>query len=152
MDPVLVFGVTGLFLLLGGGLLFVGVRSMRAARASRAWPATQGTIVSSELFTSGRGKSRWYKAQISYTFTVSGQSYTGQRVFFGDSRSSNMGREQKVVDRYQAGAPVEVFYDPQQPQEAVLERRTGGTNLTYLILGSVLLVFAVFMAVMGFLQ
>ena len=47
---------------------------------------------------------------------------------------------------------MEVFYDPQQPQQAVLERRIGGTNVTYLILGSVVLMLAVFVLVMGLLQ
>ena len=149
---MLVFGVTALFMLLGGGLLFIGIRAKRTAAASRAWPSAQGTIASSQLLAVGRGKSRWYKAQVTYTFAANGHAYTGERVMFGDARSSSMAKEQRVVDRYQQGAPVEVFYNPQQPQEAVLERRTSGTTLTYLILGTVLLVFALFMAVMGLVQ
>ncbi len=149
---MLVFGVTAFLMLLGGGLLFLGIRAKRTAGASRAWPSAQGTIVSSQLLASGRGKSRWYKAQVSYTFAANGQSYTGERVMFGDARSSSMAKEQGVVDRYKQGAAVEVFYNPQQPQDAVLERRTSGTTLTYLILGTVVFILAVFVAVMGLLQ
>ena len=152
MDPVLVVVVTAVMALFGGGLLFIGIRSRRAAQASRAWPSTQGTVASSQVITSGSSRSRWYKAQVTYTFTVDGQNYTSDKVFFGDARSSSMAKEQRVVDRYKAGAPVEVFYNPQQPQEAVLERRTGGTTLVYLILGCVLLLIAGFVAVMGATQ
>ena len=152
MDPVLVVVVNAVLALFGGGLLFIGIRSRRAAQASRAWSSTQGTVDSSQVITSGSNRSRWYKAQVTYTFTVNGQSYTSDKVFFGDARSSSMAKEQRVVDRYKAGAPVEVFYSPQQPQEAVLERRTGGTTLVYLILGSVLLLMAGFVAVMGATQ
>lgn len=152
MDPALVLGLVAMFVLLGGGLLFVGIRSMRAASASRAWSSAQGTITSSQLMTGGQRNSRWYKPQITYTYTANGQTYTGEKVFFGDARSSSMAKEQKMVDRYKQGAQVEVFYNPQQPQEAVLERRTGGTNMVYLILGSVVFLLGVFVAVMGLLQ
>ena len=152
MDPGLVLVVSAVLALVGGGLLFIGIRSKRAAQASRAWSSTQGTVDSSQVIASGSQRSKWYKAQVTYTFKVNGQSYTSDKVFFGDARSSSMPKEQRVADRYKAGAPVEVFYNPQQPQEAVLERRTGGTTVVYLILGSVLLLLAVFVAVMGLTQ
>ena len=152
MDPVLVLGVSALLMLLGGGLLFMGISAKRTAGASRAWPSAPGTIISSQVLAGGGGKSRWYKAQVTYTFAANGQTYTGERVMFGDARSSSMAKEERVVAQYVQGAPVEVFYNPQQPQEAVLERRTSGTTLTYLILGAVVLMLSVFVAVMGMLQ
>ena len=152
MDPGLVLVVTAGLALLGGGLLFIGIRSKRAAQASRAWSSTQGTVDSSQVITSGSQRSQWFKAQVTYTFTVNGQRYTSDKVFFGDARSSSRPKEQRVADRYQAGGPVEVFYNPQQPQEAVLERRTGGSTMVYLVLGSVLLLMAMFVVVMGLSQ
>lgn len=152
MDAAVVFGLVGLFLLLGGGMLFLGLRGMRAARASHGWPSEPGTVISSELITSGGRKSRWYHAQVTYTFVVNGQSYTGDKVVFGDPRSSSMAKQQRAVDRYTPGAHVEVFYNPQQPQEAVLERKTGGGSVSRVVMGALLLIMAVFVAVMALAQ
>jgi hypothetical protein len=152
MNPALVLGMAAAFALLGGGFLFLGMRSLSAARASRLWPSTPGKVTSSQLMIGGSRSSRWYKAQVAYTFAVNGQSYTGEKVFFGDSRFRSRGKPESVVDRYREGAEVEVFYDPQQPQQAVLERRTGGGNTTYLILGSMFMILAAFVAVAGLIH
>ena len=149
MDPAVVLGVAGVLALLGGGFLFLGMRSLNAARASRLWPSTSGKVTSSQLMAGGTRSRPWYKAQVAYMFSVNGQSYTSEKLFFGDSRSNSSGKQQALVDRYREGADVEVFYNPQQPAQAVLERRTGATNTIYLILGPGLLILALFVVIMG---
>ena len=142
MDPVVVFLAGGALAALGGVFVFSGVRNMRRASQSMKWPSVPGTITSSQLVTGGTIRSRWYKAHVTYTFSVNGQTYTGDKVVFGDARSGNQPQEQAVVSRYTAGAPVEVFYDPLQPQQAVLQRKTRG-SISYLIAG----VFLIFMGI-----
>ncbi|HVF72946.1 MAG TPA: DUF3592 domain-containing protein [Chthoniobacterales bacterium] len=152
MDPAVVLGVTGVFALVGGLFLFLGLRSLSAARASQLWPSTPGKITSSQLMAGGTRSKPWYKPQVTYTFAVNGQAYTGENVFFGNARSNSSGKPQAVVDRYREGAEVEVFYNPHQPQQAVLERRTGPSNTIFLILGPLLLILAAFVAIMGLMQ
>lgn len=152
MDPAVVLVVAGVFGLVGGGFLFLAMRTLSAARASGLWPSTPGKVTSSQLMVGGGRSKRWYKAQVVYLFSVNGRDYTSERVFFGDSRSNRSGKQQAVVDRYREGAEVEVFYNPQQPEQAVLERKTGATNTLYLILGTGLLILAGFVLIMGLMQ
>jgi hypothetical protein len=151
MDPVLVVVVTAVMALFGGGLLFIGIRSRRAAQASRAWPSTQGTVASSQVITSGSSRSRWYKAQVTYTFTVDGQNYTSDKVFFGDARSSSMRRNNAWRTATRQARPSSLL-QPSTAAGSCARTENGGTTVVYLILGSVLLLLAVFVAVMGLTQ
>src|SRR4051812_46892208 len=99
MNPAVVFGMAGVFALLGSGFLFLGMRNLSAARASRLWPSTSGKVTSSQLMIGGPQSSRWYRAQVAYTFAVNGQSYMGEKVFFGDSRFRSRGKPESVVER-----------------------------------------------------
>jgi hypothetical protein len=152
MDPAVVLVVAGVLAMVGGAFLFLGMRSVKAARASALWPSVPGKVTSSQLMTGGTRSKPWYNAQVTYIFAVNGQSFTGEKVFFGNSRSNFPGKPQAVVDRYREGTEVNVFYNPQQPQQAVLERRTGGSNTLYLVLGPGLLMVAGVVLVRGLMH
>jgi hypothetical protein len=63
---------------------------------------------------------------------VSGQAYQSSKLAPGpDVGGSGAG---KVVARYPAGAQVMVFYNPQNPSDAVLERKAPAQWIMWLIL------------------
>ncbi len=139
-------GVVGVLIALWG-------RSYLARdRAIARWPKAPGTVTSSR-YESETGTSRdadgydvtstTYLPVVAYQYTVQGREYPGTKVarvveWTGDAR-----RVKECIDRYPAGARIEVFYDPADPTTAYLETRRSG--------GAVFLVaFGGFFALMGF--
>ena len=73
-----------------------------------------------------------YLAKVRYSYSVDGTPYTGGKVSF----SQYGGRQEhsrQIVQQYPVGKAVDVYYDPEKPETAVLE--PGVTNSSYLILG-----------------
>jgi hypothetical protein len=60
----------------------------------------------------------------------------GNKIFPGATMSFDLGTAQGIINRYQAGQPATVHYDPADPTQAVLETKSRGANLM-LILGAV---------------
>ncbi|MBT3287897.1 MAG: DUF3592 domain-containing protein [Victivallales bacterium] len=117
-------------LLIGVVTLFFGFRGVRAARASTAWPMSEGAITSSEVKKSTNRRtsggrtyrtSTTYRADVKYSYSIDGKSHVGDRVAFGDYGSSTPSRARGIVAKYPLGTKVDVFYDPSSPNESVLE-------------------------------
>ena len=152
MRPVLVWILTVSFV--GGGVVIciVGAGILKNAKASADWPVAQGSVVSSQVVrrrSSGRdGVSVTYKAEVLYEYTVDGGKLLSNRVSFGQYSSSNPGRARRIANRYPKGKKAQVYYDPSDPEVAVLE--PGARWSAYVPLGaggvSVLAGMAVFCA------
>ena len=120
-----------IFVLIGVALLVFGVRGVSRAKASEGWPKVQGRILSSEVERSrsssrGSGSNRsrsstTYRAEILYEFKVEGVIYNGNRVAYGDYGSSDPQHARRIVNRYPVDHEVQVFYQPGQPEECLLE-------------------------------
>jgi hypothetical protein len=109
----------------GTVVLFFGVRAERGRRRlesrSRQWPSITGRVVESGTTQVNDGDSTTYKARIRYEYLVGDQQYIGDRISIRGAESIFRNKINSIVERYPVGASVEVFYDPQQPQMAVLE-------------------------------
>lgn len=125
-----------LVLLLAGILLTtLAFRVDRDARASRDWPSTSGTIESAAVAMRSEGNERkQFAARIRYAYAVDGRSFSGERVSFESGPSANRGLAEAIVARYAPGSNVRVFYDPLQPERAVLE--PGGSPVVPWLLGA----------------
>jgi hypothetical protein len=63
---------------------------------------------------------------------VSCPDYTGERIdFFDDNDSEDESTALKVLEKYQAGKVVNVSYDPEHPESAVLEPGIPGNQATF---------------------
>lgn len=120
--------IAGCTLFVLGGLVF-GVHGYTVYQngvASENWPTAEGTVIQSEIKkserTTGTGSSKRTEVrhipQVAYTYTVDGQSYRSSRITFGAINALNAGA---TVNRYPKGKSIEVFYDPKNPDEAVLQ-------------------------------
>ncbi len=110
-----------LFSALALGLILAGLYTMRESSRSRGWLKTGGTIVSSTV-TEFNGKSgRTYRPMVMYAYTVGAVRYMSSRINFGQLATSRRGSAEGYVTRYPAGRRVDVYYDPQDPEHAVLE-------------------------------
>lgn len=104
-----------------GIILFVRRKVAQAAN----WPFTMGTVTLStiEMRSSSEGGSTAYPV-VHYSYQAVGQSYQGRKVMPGPNVGGSGAH--KVVARYPTGAQVMVYYNPEKPSEALLERNMPG--------------------------
>lgn len=131
-----------IFLLLGLGVSYYGYRLIRRARASSEWPAARGQIESSavdvekERERDSDGNVHYdtkYVPRIVYRYQVEGTDYYGEQLSYGSTSSGNASWAYRIRDQYPPGTEVSVYYDPGNPQEAVLQ--PGAKWTTYIVLG-----------------
>jgi hypothetical protein len=63
-------------------------------------------------------------------------------------RTSNKQKQQSIVEQYPAGSQVTVYYDPDEPEQAVLEKRVNGVFTTIMV-SAVFILIGVIVAVMS---
>lgn len=137
--PLIIFGVIcivgiilAILISLGVILPFVGVglwfrndaKKVEAIkREAQTWQTVRGKIVTSRVEVSGTEYTT-VSPRIVYTYTVNGIEYQSRQVRIGDQiLTLYAGREPyDLVDRYPVGAEVEVYYNPEKPEQASLER------------------------------
>ena len=145
----------------GLGLLLLGIlwvagfgyahfRALAKARAAESWPTAAGRVISSEVVeeeSSDRdgGTSTWYNPVVAYAYTAGGRELTGRRLRFGNYRSATRKKAEAALAPYRAGATVAVRYNPERPEECVLEtRRPGPIYLAMALFGLLFIAFGLF--------
>lgn len=134
-ESLLVVGILGCTILLMNAI-FLGiiVATQRKMNAVKSWSSTMGTVVNSYLErrrSGNRGGSTNFPV-VQYSYQVGGQMLQGSKIAPG----MNVGGTGagKVVERYPAGAQVMVFYNPQNPSDAVLETKAPAQWILWLVL------------------
>jgi hypothetical protein len=110
----------------GAIFAFVGICNLILAKASLAWPTTQGKVQSSSVVTlhDSEGGYNLDHAVVIYEFNVNNNAFIGKRIAFGYTNGdtiSNPRRAQEIVDRYPQDKNVTVYYMPNNPKECLLE-------------------------------
>jgi hypothetical protein len=129
------FAIAGTVLLLFNGI-FLGViiATRRKMRMVHEWPTVMGTVIASYLerrrSSSNRGSINYPVVQ--YSYQVNGRMYTSTKLAPGPEVGGTGAG--KVVARYPAGAQVMVFYNPQDPADAVLEKKAPAQWIIWLVL------------------
>ncbi len=108
---------------IGAYLLASAIGLVGKGRNSLDWPTTDGKVVHSEVDELSHG----YKAEIRYIYSVDENPYTGDTVYVG-SHWGNYEEACRIVARYPEGKKVRVFFNPDDPRQAVLESGPQGTN------------------------
>ena len=132
-------------LLIDGILLGIIFITRRKVAQASTWSTTMGTVTFSTLEwrRGSKGGSTAYPV-VHYTYQVMGQAHQGHKVMPGPESGGSWAH--KVVARYPAGAQVMVYYDPQNPSDALLERGMPG-YITWLWVA--LILTDLFLGVMG---
>lgn len=117
MLKVLVGMALALFALRGLYLLGDGIRNLRRARSSTAWPTTEGVVIRTE----DARNDKVFSTHAIVRYQAGGKEYTTDLITFGETLNP--------FDRTQAGllrvrypdtGKVSVSYDPGRPSTAVL--------------------------------
>jgi hypothetical protein len=134
MSLVNSFALPVALLLVGSYMLYKAVYDIREVISSRNWPSIAGVVVKhhDDLSTSNARTHRAF-----YTYSVGGRSYDGN-VYFVSGRLTSRTELDEFFNRYAVGHPVTVFYNPDKPQESLLERNQD-TNWFFLIFSLIVL-------------
>ena len=115
---------TGLFILCELFAFGVVWKTYQEAQAAEAWPSVPGIVLSSSNSTAKKkGKKLLvtnHEFRIRYKYEVGKKSYTSKRYTMSVTSSEDRSAIEKLVTRYKKGTRVTVFYNPQQPDKAVL--------------------------------
>lgn len=95
-----------------------------AVQASQSWIPTNGRVLKSRVEVSGSDYVS-VTPRVIYEYQVNGETYKSEMIRASDKimviqRGSRTAYD--TIDRYPEGANVTVYYNPQNPSEAVLER------------------------------
>jgi hypothetical protein len=120
--------IAGLFFIILG-LIFIGLMMQGSIKSvdSENWPSVQGAVLSSEIITRTEREpdshfdDYYYTPKVSYNYTVNGNGHTSDRIAFIVSEEVVKNEVQKIIDNYPVGKTVTVYYNPDNPSEAVLE-------------------------------
>ena len=141
------------FVAIGVGIILYARTTSAKAQRTLAWPSVDGEIAhSAVLFENERSTDanapRTYKADVVYRYKVDGRNYSSTTISVCDM-SSTFRNAENIVERYPDKMKVEVYYDPSDPADCVLEPGDApGVKFLYLI-GGAFAVAGVFFAIMS---
>lgn len=116
----------GVCLLIFAGLAYNLLRLRRQMEASKAWIKSDGNIVASEAkipLSHTSDDQDDVDAFIRYRYLVGGQMHESGCIKFGGQSMMSRAFADTLVAKYPVGASVDVYYDPRDPKNAVLEPR-----------------------------
>ncbi len=123
--PFFVAGVV--LLVMSAVLLMIGVvNPIREAQLMSAWTATPATLVNATLHVKRGDDKDSYRAEALYSFDVNGETFTNDTVSLHGG-SDNLGNYQRdlgreLVSKWKSGTSINVFYNPADPTQAIIDR------------------------------
>ncbi|MBF0190322.1 MAG: DUF3592 domain-containing protein [Magnetococcales bacterium] len=136
-----------LLLVMGVLLIVGGYHPWHRSMASQSWPVVEGTIVQSALVVDpgtwrGVVERLFHVTRVEYVYTSNYKNHRSGRIEFGLGDQRFLFREfaQRVVQRYPEGKQVQVAFNPEQPDESVLETTpSAGGSLIFMVFGIICL-------------
>lgn len=117
-------------LAIGIGLLIFNKRRAKFSGLSQGWQSVTGKVLTNcvrEVTSNDEGTINVnFYPEVVYQYNVSGQDYSSKRLSFGAvTPQKSKEAVQKVLEQYPVGSTLLVYYDSQNPAEAVIERAAG---------------------------
>jgi flagellar basal body-associated protein FliL len=123
-----------LFVLVVLNVVFLAIIyfTQRKVNAINEWPTTTGKILTSQTEWRSSGESSAEYPVVLYSYRANAQEFQGRRIAPGMEVGGIGAR--KVVERYPVNSQVTVYYNPQNPEDAVLEKKAGSQILLWVLL------------------
>jgi hypothetical protein len=135
--------LVSILMIIGGiGALWLGCNELKHGKATKEWPIVEGEIISSKVVEEVHrspgsiDKSITYTPKVQFKYSVEGVNYVSNNIFAGrgEYKSPRRSSAQNIVKKYPEGKKVLVYYNPDNPSEAVLEPGTPpGIYLPFLV-------------------
>jgi hypothetical protein len=105
------------------------------ANVRTGWPTVTGTIIASVTFVEEGEYGKTTYPSVSYSYEVAGRIYEGDRIeWSGPLWTDNLQRLQRFGSAHPVGSRVTVYYDPDNPANALLEPKALGAAEMFLYL------------------
>ena len=143
-------GLVLLGLLWVAGFGYAHFSALGKARAAETWPTATGRVISCEVVEEEStdregGTSTWYNPVVTYAYTAGGRELTSRRLRFGNYRSASRKKAEGALAPYPVGASPTVRYNPENPEECVLETtKPGPLYLVMALSGFLFIGFGIF--------
>ena len=133
---ICVFISLGLFLTLHFFYLLV------ASNETNRWVQTVGKILHSEIeCLDSNEPSITYLLKVKYQFTINNKTYHSKKIYWGDYIATNFPyRQKKRLKKYAINNMVDVYYNPENPKESVLEKGINSIIYRELFSGIIILI------------
>jgi hypothetical protein len=136
------------FFAAGIAAIIFGYRNRQKATESQNWPEVVGTItrveVRKDTDTDAEGfTTTSFVPEIEYQYQINDEVYTSEKFSFGSTQTFNSRKKaEEALNQYPLNGSLPVYYNPQEPNEAVLVQGTKGT-LTLIIAGIVFVAISI---------
>lgn len=135
--------VAGVYTVLGGLFLIIGVMDLIHGVASRSWDTVTGEIIDARSVRWG-WRWRWW-VDIRYRYTIEGLTFEGDRLgFWRRQRFWSSEDAEQIVSKYPKGQRVTLWVSPKNRAQAVIEPGLGWRIYMPLLLGALLFVAGVY--------
>lgn len=134
----------------GAGIAAAGVLAGLRSRKTAQWPTTEGTIIASGIVRESSSSTNTtvstggsvYKPEVAYRYEVGGKEYVSNRIELMDISTSNRGRAESIGSAYNTGDRVRVYYDPGNPERAVLQPGGKSGSCLMIVVGAGFVIIA----------
>jgi hypothetical protein len=119
-----------IFILVAVLAAFRSIKDWKRYRESEGWISATGQIIASHVTSSRGTKSTTYHTYIVYTYQVMGQGYQSGQFSFGSEGTGyeTHKKAESICAKYPEGSQTTIYYDPNDPQQAVLQRKFDSTG------------------------
>ena len=118
---IIVIPLCSILIIVGSWILLKGFTMCVKAHHSKGWD-----VVSCKIEQSGIDEKKdsdgdsMFEAKIGYHYIYAGEQYSGDKIFFGYSASSEEEDSSQLIAVFPEGREVEAYINPKNPKEAVL--------------------------------
>jgi len=109
-------GVASTLCILGSRLFFDDIHE---SNESVKWPSTEGQVLRSQALNKGCDNDNDYRPDIIYSYRVNGKEFRSTRLHVNRTYCGHIEEVKVFLRKYQGGAKVTVYYNPQHPERAV---------------------------------
>jgi hypothetical protein len=81
------------------------------SRTAQSWPTVPGVVESAEVRKEGAGSYQSYAPEVSYSYTVGGEYYTGFHIVNSEKRLRAFPKGSRVLVHYRNSDPTKSFLD-----------------------------------------
>jgi len=120
----------------------IGMKYLYLSLSSADWGSAKGRILNIHIRSEKSTSTKRYKPEVLYTYTYLGKKYSGSRIRFGLSLGT-LEIAQQEIQKFTEGQVVEVFVNPQNANESVLEKGGSPLFLFAMVLGLLTIFLAV---------
>jgi Protein of unknown function (DUF3592) len=161
---LLLFRIVSLATVAAGiAIAFASARDLMHGYGSRHWPQTAGVLKGSwsrQTYSQNNfgPQHLLYDVNVSYTYQVGGQNYSGNRISWNDHSLTDRNQVQALLDKYSnhfnpkksaryRPPKVTVYYDPNHPNLAVLEPGPAGRMWKLSAAGAVVFILGILLLI-----